>query len=245
MITKNQLKRVRTIKHVFATTMLVLGITITASLPITAQPKIFVDKKEINLGIIYNGENKASKIIVKNTGNDSLRIMAMQTSCGCTTVKEPKKALGPGQSDEVEVAFNSTGFRGQATKYVTFVSNDPKTPNLTVNLNAEVKEELEPVTHSSVLWLGTLPIGQEIQQSFTFKNVSGHPISIKRMTYSSPILLAKPEKHIVPPSDTVRIFITVTPDKDGYFNGELFLETDSNKQSRVPLRITFIGTKPS
>lgn len=220
----------------------VMSIAPSASL---AQPKIVVDKTEIDLGTIYNGDNKSAKIVLKNGGKDTLRIMAIQPSCGCTTVKEPKQALGPGESDVAEVAFNSTGYRGGVIKHFVVVSNDPRSPNLTIALKADVREELEPVTHSSVVWLGTIPVGKEFQQSFTFRNISQHAITIKRTTFSSPIIRARPVKETVVPSDTLRLQLTITPDKDGYFNGELILETDSKNQTRVPVRVTFIGIKPS
>lgn len=221
---------------------LVSCFTLSVSL---AQPKLALDKTEIKLGVMYNGESKSAKLVLKNAGTDTLRIFSIQPSCGCTTVKEPKKELAPGQSDVAEVAFNSTGYRGLVTKLVSITTNDPKSPSVTVTLNAEVREELEPVTHSSVLWLGTIPVGKDFQQSVSFKNISDHPITIKRTTYSSPIMHVKPQQQTVMPSDTLTIQVTVTPDKDGYFNGEMYFETDSKKQTRVPLRVTFIGIKPS
>ena len=81
-----------------------------------AQPKLTVEKNTIDLGTIYNGMVKKARIVIKNTGKDSLRILGVQTSCGCTTAKQPKGTLKPGESDAVEIEFNSTGWKGKVTK---------------------------------------------------------------------------------------------------------------------------------
>jgi hypothetical protein len=77
------------------------------------QPKISVDKTKIDLGVIYNGETKKARIIIRNIGSDSLKILSVTTSCGCTTAKRPKDFLRRGEQDAVVVEFNSTGFRGR------------------------------------------------------------------------------------------------------------------------------------
>lgn len=210
-----------------------------------AQPKITVDKEKIDLGVLYNGAVKGAEIKLTNTGNDTLKIMGVQSSCGCTTVKHPKSALAPGESDIIKVEFNSTGFYGPATKLVNITSNDPNRTYVTVTLTAEVRNELEPVTKSSVLWIGTVPVGKSASQELTFKNLSGRTLTIKNVVSKNPSITVKPESTSVPPSGELKVSITVQSKQEGYVGEEVFLETDSKNQPRVPLRVSFVGVKPS
>jgi len=215
------------------------------SISLVAQPKLKVSSEKIDLGTIYSGKIQPAEIKLTNTGTDTLMITAVQPSCGCTTVKQPKPALAPGESDVVKVEFNSTGYRGQATKYVYITSNDPKNPTANVMLVADVKEELEPKTRSSVLWMGTVQTGKSATETISFTNVSGRQIKIKSVTAKNPNISVKFEPETLKPSDELKLVITVTQKTEGYLNEDIYIETDSKNQPRVPVRISLVGVKPS
>ncbi len=218
---------------------------LSSSFSLVAQPKLFIEKMEIDIGTVYNGGSKSTKWILKNAGKDTLKILSIVPSCGCTAAKEPKKALLAGESDALEVTFNSTGFRGKQTKYVNIHSNDPENPYTTVSLKVDILEELEPVTKTSIFWLGALPVGKQVQQTIAFRNITGKPIAIKNVSSSSPKLQVKANARSVAPSDSIQITVTVTPDKEGYFHEQFLIETDSKNQPSVPMKVTFIGVKPT
>ncbi len=210
-----------------------------------SQPKIAVDNTKIDLGIAYNGSIKKARATIKNVGRDTLRILGVSTSCGCTTARRPKDFLKPGESDIVEVEFNSTGFRGKVEKHIEIQSNDPKTPRLGITLTVDVIEELQPVNSASVVWLGSVPIGKTVEQVIGLKNVSGKVITLLGFKSSSPDLSASMTASKVLPADTIRISIKITPRKNNYISEMLLLETDSNKQSQVPIRVTLLGVAPN
>ena len=58
-----------------------------------------------------------------NTGKSDLVISQVQTSCGCTTPKFPKKAIKPGEGDVIKVTFDSSNRKGIQNKVVTVVTN--------------------------------------------------------------------------------------------------------------------------
>jgi hypothetical protein len=224
---------------------MMIAFLIVCTFSLTAQPKIVVSSEKIDLGTIYNGIAKQAEIKLTNAGKDTLKITAVQSSCGCTTVKQPKSELAPGESDMVKVEFNSTGFRGPATKHVYISSNDPGKPMVNVVLNAEIKEELEPSTKSNVLWLGTVQMGKSVTETISFTNVSGRQIKVKGVSAKNPGISVKFEPESLKPSEEVKLTITVTQKTEGYLNEEIFIETDSKNQPRVPLRISLVGVKPS
>jgi len=227
-------------KYLSVTTLLFVSLSVCCS-----QPKMWVDKRTIDFGAIYNGAIEKARVIVKNVGKDTLKIQGVYTSCGCTTVKQPKTALKAGESDVLEVEFNSTGYHGKITKHVTMMTNDPISSQLAIALIADVIDELAPLNRSSVIWLGAIPLGKEVDQTFSFKNVSGKTITLKGYKSSSPQVVAKLDQMSVLPADTIQILVKVTPKKTDYSSEQILLETDSKKQSQVPLRVTFIGVKPN
>lgn len=206
-----------------------------------SQPRIAVEKTKVDLGVIYNGSVARGRVVIRNIGRDSLKIVGVTTSCGCTTVKRPKDILRPGEQDAVEIEFNSTGYRGKFEKHVDILSNDPKTPATSVTLLAEVVEELQPVNFPSVIWLGAVPVGKEVEQIVGLKNISGKVITVLRYDVSSPDLRVALGIRTILPADTLRFTIKITPNRTEYINELLLLETDSNKQTKVPVRVTMMG----
>lgn len=222
----------------FLLTFLTLGFIET-----TAQPKLSIDSMRIDLGVMYSGATKTGKITLKNIGNQPLKILRVQPSCGCTTVKQPKSELQPNESDVVEISFNSSLWRGNVEKYVNIETNDPTSQYLAVKLTAEVKEELAPLSSSYSIWLGSLPVGKRVEQLITFKNLTSRSISIKGIAVSTPWLDARSEKKSIKPADTLTVMLAAVPAKEGYDTGSLTIQTDSKNQPSVELKVYYIGKK--
>ena len=214
---------------------------ILLTLASNSQPKLSLDKPEVDLGIIYSGMKKQGKIVLKNIGNDTLRIFSVQPSCGCTAVKQPKQFLLPNESDVVEIEFNSAGYRGHVEKHINITSNDPTSQYISTKLVAEVREEIRPVSGSSLVWFGSLIVGATAEQSVSLVNSSERTLKIVNCTPSSPLIEAKLSKKILQPNDTLNISITVKSEKVGYVSETLTIETNSKNQPRTELRIAFMG----
>jgi hypothetical protein len=224
------------IGRIFIMTLFVLGISFS-------QPKLSISKPEVDLGIIYSGMKKQGKIVLTNVGNDTLRIYSVQPSCGCTTVKQPKSILLPFESDEVEVEFNSTGYRGKVEKHINISSNDQLSQNVSIKLIADVKEELESTSHSALMWLGNIGLGKTIVQGTSLKNISDHTIKIKNLTPSSSSIDAKIDRKMLNPNDTLYVQVTIKPEKLGYGNDHFTIETDSKNQPFVEMRVSYVCIK--
>jgi len=219
-------------------------LSVCISLAAHAQPKLDLRKSEIDLGTIYSGALIRTPITISNAGTEPLTITNVRTSCGCTTVKQPTEALKPGQSATIEVEFNSAGFRGRAVKYVYLQTNDPGADYHTITLRVDIKEELVPVPPVSVIWLGNVPVGKAQSKTMIFANASGAKLTVKKVSSLPSSVKATIRPKTLAPSDTLEIVLTITPDQEGYVNAEVFVETTSTKQPRVPFRITYIGVKP-
>ncbi|GJQ21156.1 MAG: hypothetical protein HBSIN02_15110 [Bacteroidia bacterium] len=205
------------------------------------QAKLALAEREIDLGRIYNGQIVKATIPLKNAGSSALKIIRISTSCGCTTVRQPEGEIPPGKTDMLEVEFNSSGFRGRATKHVFIETNDQENQYVSVTLSAEIVEELAPVGNSSLVWFSDVPVGSAAQQRYVLKNISGRRLTIKGIRSPSKDIRASYDKKVVAPQDTLSLMFTVQPAKPGYVMETVYVETDSKNQSLVPVRVSLVG----
>lgn len=208
------------------------------------QPKLSLDRPEIDLGVVYRGAVKKASFTIKNIGNQPLKILQVVPSCGCTALKRPKDVLAPGESDVVEVEFSSATFRGRVeSKRVDIQTNDPTAEYATVQLTADVREELAPVQGSSLAWFGAVPVGKAAEYKLTFKNVTDRPIGVKGFTSPTGRVTVKWNRSRIPSQEDVEFTIALIPDREGYTADHVDIETDSKNQPVVQVSVMFIGQK--
>jgi hypothetical protein len=218
----------------------IMGISLVAISISQAQPKLSVDKLDIDFGSVYAGEKKDGHLQLQNIGNDTLKVISIEPSCGCTTVKKPKELLPPGKSDVVDIEFNSSGYHaGKTEKYVHITTNDPTSPTVTVKFHVNIKEELEATDRN--FWFNEIPVNQPTTKTLTLKNISGKTLTIKNILCSTPNLQAKASTMLLRDSAKMDVQLTLTVPKSGYGIEYIWLETDSKHQSRIEFRVPYIG----
>lgn len=92
-------------------------------------PVISFEESEYNFGTIIEGEQVEHKFKFTNTGKGVLILSDVTASCGCTVPKNwPRTPINPGESDYIEVVFNSEGRVGKANKIITVMANTKNNP---------------------------------------------------------------------------------------------------------------------
>lgn len=86
-------------------------------------PVVTFDKTEHNFGTITDGEKVSYSFKFKNTGKTDLVISNVVASCGCTVPSFPKEPIAPGETEFINVQFDSKGRSGNFTKEITVYSN--------------------------------------------------------------------------------------------------------------------------
>ena len=89
-----------------------------------------IGEEIINFGKVIEGEKVHLEFKIKNSGTGNLIISKATASCGCTSLEYPEGVLEEGESDVVNVTFDSKGRLGTQTKKITLVSNS--TPNIKI-----------------------------------------------------------------------------------------------------------------
>lgn len=81
------------------------------------------DRMMYDFGRINEGDIVKTQFKFTNAGNVVLLITHAQASCGCTVPTTPKDPIKPGESNVIDVQFNSIGKRGATSKTITIQAN--------------------------------------------------------------------------------------------------------------------------
>ena len=116
-----------------------LAIAVLIGVAASAAPEISVDNDMYGFGFAMEGSFVRHVFVITNTGDETLEISRVRSTCGCTTTALSTDSLAPGQSVELEVVFDTAGYSGQeVTKSLYIESNDPRTPRKWISMKGEV-----------------------------------------------------------------------------------------------------------
>ena len=102
-----------------------------------SQAEIIFREKQFDFGDITQGDKVAKKFVFRNTGSEPLMILNVQTTCGCTASDWPKTPLAPGDSNSIQITFNSAKKQGRINKIVTVYTNS-RTPEEKLKITGNV-----------------------------------------------------------------------------------------------------------
>lgn len=148
-----------------------------AAVSLVAQaPAIKFDRTHHDFGRITPDRKVAVKYRVSNTGNAYLNITQVRPSCGCTYTMLGKWSLAPGEATEIEAMFDPKGLKGGVRKSIEVVSNDPKTPAVSLTLEAEVVQEIMPSVES--VYFFQAPRSATTRSQVRYASGNGEPVRI-------------------------------------------------------------------
>jgi hypothetical protein len=89
-------------------------------------------EREYDFGKIPQGKPVVHVFEVVNNGRDSLHIMNVQASCGCTTPEwDRQKVQAPGEKTKITVGYNAAS-EGVFAKQITITYNGTQTKQLVI-----------------------------------------------------------------------------------------------------------------
>ncbi|WP_171596282.1 DUF1573 domain-containing protein [Marinifilum caeruleilacunae] len=88
-------------------------------------PRLEVGNRFFNFGELEQGESVEHIFKLKNSGKSDLIIRKTKSSCGCATVNPGVNILKPGEETDLKIVFHSRGRRGNQSKTVYVITNDP------------------------------------------------------------------------------------------------------------------------
>lgn len=114
------------------------------ALPIRGQggPVATIDEPVQDVGIVESGATVTQSFTLRNEGDAPLEILEVDPDCGCT-VAEYDEVIAPGASGKITAVMDVTTFVGPIAKYLKVLTNDPRNPELTLAVKAEVRPQVQ------------------------------------------------------------------------------------------------------
>ncbi len=98
-------------------------ITLNDSTEYTGNPNIEFNKISHDFGELTEGEIVECTFRYENTGKSPLRILTVDTDCGCTVPEFSSEDVLPGKTGVIKAVFNSAGFRNNIYKTIDVETN--------------------------------------------------------------------------------------------------------------------------
>ena len=98
---------------------------------------ITFEKTVIDYGTVDKGANGVRDFVFTNTGDAPLIISNVKSTCGCTIPKKPEKPILPGESDKIQVKYDTNRI-GVFRKTITVNTNAPSSPIIALKIKGNV-----------------------------------------------------------------------------------------------------------
>jgi len=209
---------------------------------LNAQSKLKIDTKQVVLGTIYDGKRQTASFNLTNIGRDTLKLLKLTSSCGCTMLEEKPEYILPGKKWKMNVAFNSTGQHGAIQKHIELLTNEPTASAHRLIIKANVISEFELANQQKIVNLGEFVLGGRAKRSTEMTNVSNEAIFIMKTRSDNERIKALAEHKIVAPGQRIELTFDLSLSEVGTFTEVVYLVTSSMNQQYVPVKVTYTVT---
>jgi len=202
-----------------------------------AQPKItVVQGTNLNFGDIYNTDKLSHDVTIKNVGTDTLHIKKVTTQCGCTTTGLSDSRLAPSDTGRLTITFNPANYgAGKVVKHVYVESDDPTTPNLTVEfaVNVTTLFKLDPPS----FLFNDAKADTTYHKTVTITNTSKQTVKLSDPQTKMDVIKVSLKKRELKPGDSAELTVEFHPPKSGTYPGSVELMTDHPAFPKLEIKV--------
>lgn len=207
---------------------------------LSAQPKLeIIGGDKYDWGKVKPKDSPLkTKVIVKNTGNEDLKILNVKPSCGCTAAPIDKNLLKPNETATIDLSFNVGTNPGVNSKTLTITSNDPANGTKIFRLQAEL---VKPIVFSSQYFtFNNLKVGTESTSTITIENISGKDIKLSGIDINTKeVKINLKDGKVLKAGEKFDLVAKVTPEKAGFIN--CIIKMTTNHPDMTEVQVTGYG----
>lgn len=192
-------------------------------------PRIAVDRALYDFGQIWEEQKVRHTFAVRNLGNTDLEISDVQSSCRCTSLVVTNRLLAPSEIGQIEVEYDSRGYRGKAEESVTITSNDPVRPTTVLSVYGHVLSIPKALPE-------TLSIRDDIKQTeqIFIQSSSDPPVKIVSVTSNVAGIVST----IMQVKHQVTVKLEIAPNAlNGISDAKVLIHTDSAQTPTIEVPI--------
>ncbi|MGE5341657.1 MAG: DUF1573 domain-containing protein [Candidatus Omnitrophota bacterium] len=220
--------------------LLILVLISCLSVSVFAKIEMKFEKTIVDFGEAVSDQVMTIEFKFENTGDETLTIGNISTSCGCTLATLEKKVYNPGEKGTLQVKFDPKTINGPVTRAITVNSNDSANPSLHLEIKGIVRltqfAELEFDPGADEINFGVVKIGQPQTGKIKFKNTGDIPLEFNDITTYPEIYAVFPKKTIAP-KEEVEVKIVFTPMQVGRFSNAMRITSNANRLRMMVIRV--------
>jgi hypothetical protein len=219
--------------------LLCLSIPLMAFGTVSAVPRMTLPVDSLDFGYSPQQGSISCRFWIYSTGQDTLRISNVRTSCGCTQAPLEKRVLAPGDSAVVEIIFSTGQYSGRVTKTAHISSNTGEPEKrlvITTDVLANVDSTYPIVVSPYVVDLNQAKEANAQQMKFTIQNVSGQEIAPSLLTWPKDFYDIKLPKHIKA-GGSAEGTVRVKPGASAAFMKSYTIALNDDKNSRFTMLV--------
>lgn len=189
--------------------------------------KIVLDcGSEFNWGDVWLGSETVltAKIKIYNPGTDTLRILEVKPSCGCTTAPIDKNNIAPGDSAELAVTLHPGSMPAPIDKTIAIRSNSSENSTYVVHLRANLRTTL--ATESKFLAFNLVQVGKETEAVVSIQNSGSEDVTITDFKTDPPDMnLSIKRGEVIKKGKSLKIRLAFVPKQAKLYQPMLTLKT--------------------
>ncbi|MFH1113284.1 MAG: DUF1573 domain-containing protein [Pseudomonadota bacterium] len=221
-------------------TTLVVVLNLCVSASAYAGPKVGFDAESYDYGRVLSGDTVTKEFTLTNTGDETLTIEKLTSSCGCTKAVKGSREVPPKGTTKIVVAFDTAGLRpGRKSQSVGVHTNDTSNPVVKLTVFADVVREItvEPPSLAKQLpaFTDTVTFPMKITNS-SAKSCTIKGIKVPKDGIGAAL---EPKSVTVKPNATATFDLVLKLKKEPgrhYYMGKLILVLDHPKEPGVEIR---------
>jgi hypothetical protein len=211
-----------------------------------AAPSIYFPEKEWDWGEVYSGDKVVHTFTFENRGDETLKILDIATSCGCTAALITEKEVPPGSKGKIEVTFDTQGYRGRLYKDIFVSTNDPAMRRASLRIYGNI--QLDLVIRPNSIYSGFRDKSEILSQEITLTNQGKNPVRLLEVISQHPEVSPEiTDSRTIEPGAKLPISIKLKlPETENRFLGQLILRTDhpKHKEIVIPVRLQIMMPIP-
>lgn len=175
-----------------------------------ASPLLHISNRAVDFGRIDQFQQVREKLTIRNDGTSPLRILKIDSDCGCTAGALSDSLILPGREVSIEIAFSSKDYQGPQDKTITIKTNDPAEPTLRIAVRADVVPYVRVSDERARF--ATVKLGESATQKIRFSSEKGFGLKIESVGDGGEYLATRVEADPSAKEEAFWLHLTLKPD---------------------------------
>jgi hypothetical protein len=205
---------------------------------LTTGPILSLVQKSIDFGQVKVGSKKDSVITVKNTGDDTLKISAIQSTNASSFLSLRNTIIvAPGATVPDTLRFSPQA-GGTVTAKLVITSNALSASDTIIVTGFGVTAGIS--YSAKTISFGTVKVGLKKDSLITVTNTGNQTLTISKIESSSPVFTVSPVQYTVAASANIKDTVRFAPTAQGQFSASIVISHSAGPNDTI--QVTGNGT---